>query len=159
MQPWRERISGNREIARARYAEKLAKRRLHRTERVQHVEIGVGDDIGGDGEREQERPLRDPLAGKAEHGHEPGGAHPDRGHQRADPREEEHGRPHGVRQHVGDEIRPDLAGAAQREVDDASDRQQSEPDDQRRQSEPRPIRRSPKCVVTTPPDGRTGRRH
>ena len=53
------------EIARARDAEELAERRLHRPERMQHVEIGVGDDVGRDGERQEQRPFEHALARKA----------------------------------------------------------------------------------------------
>ena len=52
------------EVARARDAEELAQRRLHRPDRMHHVEIGVGDDVGGDGERQEQRPFEDARPGK-----------------------------------------------------------------------------------------------
>ena len=78
MQPPSERISGN-QRSRGRAMPRISRSvRLHRADRMQHVEIGVGDDVGRHRERQEQRPFEDASAGKAEHGDEPGRADADR---------------------------------------------------------------------------------
>ena len=52
------------EFARAGIAEHPADRPLHRADRVEDIEIGIGDNIGGDCQRQQQRPFEHPAAGK-----------------------------------------------------------------------------------------------
>ena len=63
--------AGNRAGCRCRAARA---ERLHRTHRMQDVEIGVGDDVGGNGERQQERPVEHPPPGEVVGGDQPGRA-------------------------------------------------------------------------------------
>ena len=85
MQPGSERSSGQAQVARARQAEERAQPSLHRPERVQQVEIGVGDDVGRDGERQQQPDLEEAPARERVGRHEPGRAGADHRHHDADP--------------------------------------------------------------------------
>ena len=57
---------------------------LHRAERIEDVDIDIGDDIGREGERQRERPGEHVAAGKPIGGDEPGGADADQRGQRRD---------------------------------------------------------------------------
>ncbi len=124
------------EVARPRDAQEVPERRLHRADRVHHVEIGVGDDVGRDRQGQEQRPVEDALSRKAEHRDEPSGANADDNGHQSDAGEQQHGGVDRVRQDVGDEVRPDVARAARREEGKAAKRRHHEDKGEERGGEP-----------------------
>ena len=99
-------------------------RRLHRPDRVQHVHIGVGDDIGRHRQRQQQRPFQPPPPGKAEPGHQPGGSNPGDRRHHGGTGQQHRGLPQRIRQHIGGNMRPKRAVAAQRQYHQPQHRRQ-----------------------------------
>ena len=93
-------------------AEGAAERGLHRAREVEETEEGEADDVGGHGERQDERPLEHRAAGEAMMDDEPG----ERGaeHQGAGPhaREKPHRIPGELDELGAPEVNPDLDGGA-----------------------------------------------
>ena len=80
-------------------ARHLAQERLDRAGMVEKIGIGIGQDIGGKGQRQRQRDLEHPHAGKPRHGDEPGGAGADHRGARRDHQHQRH-RGRGIaRQH------------------------------------------------------------
>ena len=120
------------EILRARNAEDGADRRLHRPDRVEDVEIGVGDDVGRHGERQEQRPVEDAPAGEVVGRHQPGGAGADRDDDDADAGKEKRRRRHRLGEDVFGEVAPDLGRAAGSDEAERDDGDEDEDRDERR---------------------------
>ncbi len=105
---------GQPELTRAVVAEQRAQRRLERPDWMQDVEIRVGDDVGGNGEGQEERPVEHPAAGEVVRGDEPGRRGAERDGEHADAGEQHHRRADGVRQHVCKKVLPVCRVAARR---------------------------------------------
>ncbi len=114
------------QVARAGIAEERPDRALHRTDRVQEVEIGIGRDVGGHGQRQQQRPVEQAppreLVGRDEPGR-PGADHHD---DDPDPGEQQGGVVQSRGQDVGEEVRPQPARALQRLEPERRDRRQDQ---------------------------------
>ncbi len=124
-------------------AEQRPERGLDRAERMQKVEIGEGDDIGGDRERQQQRPVEEPAAGKAAGGDEPSGADADHDGDDTDAEQQQRGVVDRLRQYIGEEMRPQIAGALRGDGEEGDDRGQHDRGDEQR-------RKRPAAAVVTP---------
>ena len=117
---------GEGEVARMRQAEDGAKRGLHRADRMKDVEIGVGDDVGRDRQRQEERPVEDAAAGEFVSRHQPGGAGADGDDEEADAEQEDEGDAEGDRNDILDEMRPEIAGTLRGDQGKSNDRGKNE---------------------------------
>ena len=81
---------------------------LHRAERVEEIDVDVGDDVGRERKRQRQRPCQRIAAGETIGGDEPRRADADDRGQRGDAGEQQHGDAQRLRDHIGDKIGPDV---------------------------------------------------
>ena len=120
-------------------AEQTAQGGLHHPGIIEHLQIGVGDDIGRDRERQQQQPLQISPSRKAIHGDEPGGAGADQETQASYPGHQQQRAADRAGEHVGDEMRPGIAAWLQRDQRDGEQRQERDQRDEKRRDRPAEI--------------------
>ena len=103
------------EITRTFVPQQPAQRALHRAQRVQQIQIGVGNDIGRHRQWQQQGPAQDTAPGKRIGGDQPGAAGTGHRHQHADAEQDNHGIGAGPGQHRGQQVRPQPRAAIQRD--------------------------------------------
>ena len=118
------------EITRAVDAQQRTDQRLHRTKRVQQIQIGVGDDVGRHRQRQQQRPGQHAAATEIVGRHQPGAAGAQRRHQHADTEQQHHGIQTGARQYVRHHVRPQALAALHRSPQQRQQRQRHQHGDQ-----------------------------
>ena len=102
------------------------KRDLHRADGVEQVDVNVSHDVGRDRERQRKQPRQRIASGKLIGGDQPGGAGAgDRGDDR-DAGEQQSGVSERRRQHIGDQMRPDLGVAPPGDLQEADKRGEHE---------------------------------
>ncbi len=105
---------GQPELARTGIAQQCPDRALDDAERMQDVEIGIGDDVGRHRQRQQQRPFQLPAAREVVGRDQPGRRGADRGDDHADA-DQQHGRlAQRRRQHIGEQVRPQSGRSLQR---------------------------------------------
>ena len=101
---------GQAELSRTVIAEDRANQRLERPQRVQQVQIGIGHDIGGHRQGQQQRPFQHAPPREVMGRHQPGGRSPDRRRQHPDAAHQDRRLPQRVGQDVPREMRPQALG-------------------------------------------------
>ncbi len=111
-------------------AGEVAQHGLNRPGHLQEVRVGVGQHIGRHGQRQNQRPAQNALAGEAVHGDQPSGTRADQERARADPKAKEHAVAQVLGEDGGCEVCPQALG---RLANVAGERQQRSGDDQTEQ--------------------------
>jgi hypothetical protein len=91
----------------------VSQRRLQRPGRLQEIGVGIGHDVGGKGQRQDQRPFEDPAQGKTAHGDQPGRRDPDDRHTGTHAEGEHHGVEEVFRQYGLREMLPGAASGPQ----------------------------------------------
>jgi hypothetical protein len=94
-------------------AGRLAQQALHRPGVLEKIGVGVADDVGRDGERQQQRPFEQAAAREVAHADQPRRADPDHQDAAADAQRERERVAQIAREHGAGQVRPDLAARRQ----------------------------------------------
>ncbi len=104
-------------------SEQCTECRLHRPDGVENIDIDIRDDIGRECERQRQQPAQRIATGKLVGCHDPGCADACNRGQGGNPGQQQSSVARGARQHVIDEMRPDLGIATECEDGKADERQ------------------------------------
>ncbi len=121
---------GQPELPRAVIAQQRAEGALHWPDRMQQIQVGEGDDVGGYGQRQQQRPAQDAPSAEFIGADQPRAARAQHRRQHAHAQQQQPGVGGRLRQHVVRQVRPMAGIGAQRLP---SQRRQRGADDQRDQ--------------------------
>ena len=135
-------------VIRPRPAKGIPKGSLHRSGKIKHPRIGVGDDIGRHGKRQEQRPTEYASSRKIAHGDQPRRPHPDQQDKHRHPKRKKDGIGQINRQDRTGQMSPDIAG---RNKNITKHHQHRQGEDQRQDKQPQRHCRETAMRAVPPP--------